>query len=118
MRRSITHILIYPAIKKLRTVAGDTLVEALAALLIAALGATLLATMVMASVSVSTTSQQALTNLYEEEQSFAPVASTKISLQVRNDDNSIQVDTEIQMYQSPNGNFTRYESLNEGGGTS
>lgn len=118
MRKSIARILIYPAITKLRTVVGDTLVEALAALLIAALGATLLATMVMSSVSVSTASQKALTNLYEEERSFAPVASTKVSLQVKNDDNSFQVDTEIQILQSPNENFTRYESLNEGGDAS
>lgn len=55
---------------KLKEKRGDTLVESLAAILIAALGATLLATMVMASVNAATTSKAALDATYRAENSM------------------------------------------------
>lgn len=96
---------------KLRNVGGDTLVEALSALLIAALGATLLATMIMVSVNVSASSQVALSNLYQEEKSLAPVQSAKDTLKIKKG-SDFEVDVGIRVYRSANGEFLRYEPLN------
>lgn len=49
---------------------GDSIAEVLVAILIAALGASLLATMVMASTNVAMSSQQALDASYEAESSL------------------------------------------------
>lgn len=56
--------------RKLSSRQGDSMVEALAAILIAVLGATMLATMVMASVSVTSRSERELSGAYAAEASL------------------------------------------------
>ena len=56
--------------EKLQDCHGDTMVEVLAAVFIAALGATMLATMVTVSASASARSQQVLNASYASENSF------------------------------------------------
>lgn len=92
---------------KLRCERGDTLVEALAALLIAVLGATLLATMVTASLSVSTTSQRSLDASYQAERVMPKIGFRDAATVTMG---SVDVAFTVQVYQSEDGTFTRYEN--------
>lgn len=92
---------------------GDTLVETLAALLIAALATTALATMVMASVSVATRSQQALDGVYTAESNivldqnvFRPAVTISIA-------GKMNTAIKCDLYSAQDGDtviFRRYES--------
>lgn len=88
---------------------GDTLVEALAAILIAALGATLLATMVMASTSVTASSGTMLQNVYQAENEttwrMTDIQKVKINLGGKEED------VEVVVYGSKDGSFVRYEDV-------
>lgn len=88
---------------------GDTLVEALAALLIAALGAALLATMVMVSTNVvaQTRSIQAA-NFDAESQTYdiTKTNSSNVAMTISAEDVSQPV--AVTVYTSKDGTFVRY----------
>lgn len=90
---------------------GDTLVETLAAILIAALGAATLATMVMAAVNVSTASQQALERTYQQEATLVemPMGSTEL-LSIQMGEASANV--KVSLFQEEDNPFIRYEYTN------
>ena len=97
---------------KLASTRGDSMVEALAALLIAVMAATLLATMVMTSTSVASSSKQALRDVYAAESAMAEIyASGDATVSL----GTISAPIKVKTYQSTdeNGNvvFTRYENV-------
>ena len=68
--------------RKLTERSGDTLVEALTAILIAALGSALLATMVMSATNIASRNERALSAVYQAESNLAtatPSGSTALS---------------------------------------
>ena len=88
---------------------GDTLVEALAALLIAALGAALLATMVVVSsgiVAQTRTVQQA--DFDAESQTYAMTGTTLISATASISAGGVNQTVPVTVYTSDNGTFVRY----------
>ena len=88
--------------EKLQDCHGDTMVEVLAAVFIAALGATMLATMVTVSASASARSQQVLNASYASENSlYGPVVSVTLP------DSSTAVPIKVSVYQS--GGYAYYE---------
>lgn len=99
-------------------VRGDTLVEALAALLIAALGAAALATMVMVAVSASTTSKAAIDSSYRSESGLAAMSDRTsagtLSISGGGLGNSFSVALDVYV----DGGFMRYEPSTGGGGNS
>ena len=90
--------------EKLQDCHGDTMVEVLAAVFIAALGATMLATMVTVSASASARSQQVLNaseNSLYDSSSYGPVVSVTLP------DSSTAVPIKVSVYQS--GGYAYYE---------
>lgn len=87
---------------------GDTLIEALAAILIAVLGAVTLSTMVVASVNISASSQAALSQIYQAEQNMKPINSIRDTVNVTL--GNVSKEFSIQLYQSQDGTFIRYEN--------
>lgn len=94
---------------------GDSMVEALVAILIAALGASLLATMVMASTNVASSSQTTLQNLYKAESDTAVqwVQHAYVNIGFGDKDESVKVD----VYGSSDGEFFRYQHMQGQGGS-
>ena len=92
---------------------GDTLVEALAAILIAALGATLLATMVMVSTNVTASSRVELQNVYKAENEsvwrMTNIQNVTISFGGKEEH------VEVIAYGSTDGKFCRYEDAGKKG---
>lgn len=88
---------------------GDTLVEALAALLIAALGAALLATMVMVSTNVvaQTRSIQAA-NFDAESQTYAQEGTSLLGSVASISAGGVTQSVPVIVYTSDNGTFARY----------
>lgn len=86
---------------------GDSLVEALVAILIAALGASLLATMVMASTNVASSSHASLQNLYKAESEMVPlgIENAYAAIGFGTKGEPIKVD----IYGSIDGEFFRYQ---------
>lgn len=67
----------FPVItSKLRSICGDSIAEALVAILIAALGVTALATMTMASTSIVSTNETVMNAVYAAEATVAEKVST------------------------------------------
>lgn len=97
------------ALKRMwRSQEGDTLIETLTAILIAALGATALATMVMASVNMTATTERALHTVYQEESSVfenSSVVGGSATIKM----SGISVSPSVNVYASDNGMFHRYE---------
>lgn len=58
-------------IKKIRSIGGESIAETLIAILIAALGAAALASMVLAATSITSTNQQMMDSAYSEESAIA-----------------------------------------------
>ena len=92
--------------EKLQDCHGDTMVEVLAAVFIAALGATMLATMVTVSASASARSQvlnasYASENSLYDSSSYGPVVSVTLP------DSSTAVPIKVSVYQS--GGYAYYE---------
>ncbi len=102
-----------------RDESGDSLVEALAALLIAALGAVLLATMVMASTQVASSTAEAFSDDYDALASLEPVSGSH-QVDVRLDAGGVSLDTsiDVSVYASDDQTFFRYESAVPPGGVS
>ena len=101
---------------KLFSVRGDTLVEALAAILIAALAATLLATMVIASVNVTASSEKALASTYAGESGMLLMPSDRgrtITIELGSAKETVNVDVYRTPATSGNPEFMRYENTNE-----
>lgn len=100
------------ALKRMwRSQEGDTLIETLTAILIAALGATALATMVMASVNMTATTERALHVVYQAESSMreeSPGLALGV-VTISMPDDGISVSTSVNVYASDNGMFHRYE---------
>ncbi|MCB7036662.1 hypothetical protein C1876_02415 [Eggerthella sinensis] len=90
---------------------GDSMVEALTAILIAVLGATMLATMVMASVSVAARSERALSASYAEETALmtSSANSNSITVTMPNGADKPGSDTqEIKVMYYTSNNYTYY----------
>lgn len=83
------------------------MVEALAAILIAALGATLLATMVMTSVNVSSTSQRVLETSYDDESALLSSEGHNETISVDVAGSSAAVD--VKLFGS--GSYEYYEDV-------
>ena len=91
--------------EKLQDCHGDTMVEA--AVFIAALGATMLATMVTVSASASARSQQVLNASYASENSLYDSSSYGPVVSVTLPDSSTAVPIKVSVYQS--GGYAYYE---------
>lgn len=97
---------------RLANARGDTIVEALMALLIAAMGAAALATMVMAAMNATITTQETRDKIYQAEStmvkssdiSSAAIISVGAGEGVSAQDCSVKV----ALYVSPDGTFVRY----------
>ena len=92
--------------EKLQDCHGDTMVEVLAAVFIAALGATMLATMVTVSASARR-SQQVLNASYASENSLYDSSSYGPVVSVTLPDSSTAVPIKVSVYQS--GGYAYYE---------
>lgn len=84
---------------------GDSMVEALAAILIASLGTILLATMVMTSVNVASSSQAALSDVYEAEETSSHSSFGNVNIMLGSAETSLRIDA----YYSEDGTFVRFE---------
>lgn len=98
---------------------GDSLVEALAALLIAALATTLLVTMVLASTNVASSTEGDLTRAYEAQSAMDQTGTDTFRVRIDTPDGPLDGDIPVVIYTSEDGSFTRYEdAAGEGGGSS
>lgn len=79
---------------------GDSMVEVLSAILIATLGATLLATMVMAAVSTTSRSEQALDDAYRAEAALFDHVENGKAVTVELPDGAGTVDIGVKVYGS------------------
>ena len=93
--------------EKLQDCHGDTMVEVLAAVFIAALGATMLASMVTVSATASARSQQVLNASYAAEASLYDSSSYGPVVSVTLPDSSTAVPIKVSVYQS--GGYAYYE---------
>ncbi|MRX81768.1 hypothetical protein GJG86_04585 [Eggerthella sp. HF-4214] len=97
--------------RKLADQRGDTMVEALAAILIAALGATMLATMVVASVSVASRSERVLNDAYADESGLYGAGTlSKVIVRVPSDTSLSSDDYPIDVTLFTSGEYSCYSS--------
>lgn len=95
---------------RLANARGDTIVEALMALLIAAMGAAALATMVMAAMNATITTQEMRDNIYQAESTMVSSDKTVATISVAAGEGVGMQDCSVKatLYASPDGTFVRY----------
>lgn len=102
-----------------RDIRGDSLVEALAALLIAALATTLLVTMVLASTNVASTTRNDLMRSYDAQSAMDQTGIDTLRVRIDTPDGPLDGDIPVVVYTSRDGSYSRYEdAAGEGGGSS
>ncbi|MEG2531841.1 MAG: hypothetical protein RSB04_02395 [Gordonibacter sp.] len=100
--------LCFAARQKARNASGDSLVEAIAAILIAALGAALLATMVMSSASATMRNQERLSALYTAESTLAsPSGGTEVTVVIQSGSLTMPIEIPALLYSEDE--YIRYE---------
>lgn len=98
---------------------GDSLVEALAALLVAALATTLLVTMVMASTDIASTTENELARVYDAQSAMNRTGNDTLRVHIEADGGFLDEGIPVSVYASEDGSFTRYENAaGDGGGSS
>jgi type II secretory pathway pseudopilin PulG len=96
--------------QKLRSKAGDTLVEVLVAILIAALGATALATMTLTATTVISKNEAAMAAVYEAEQEIAQrTNSEEAAVRISGGGLGVSVEIPVWVYDDAQGDFKRFE---------
>jgi type II secretory pathway pseudopilin PulG len=96
--------------QKLRSRAGDTLVEVLVAILIAALGATALATMTLTATTVINKNEAAMAAIYEAEQEIAQRANgEEAAVRISGGGLGGSVEVPVWVYDDTQGDFKRFE---------
>lgn len=95
---------------RLADVRGDTIAEALVALLIAAMGAAALATMVMAAMNATITTQEMRDNIYQAESTMVGSDKTVATISVAAGEGvgMQECDVKVTLYSSPDDTFVRY----------
>lgn len=95
---------------RLADVRGDTIAEALVALLIAAMGAAALATMVMAAMNAAVSTQEMRDNVYQAESTMVSSEKTVATISVAAGEGvgMQECDVKVTLYASPDGTFVRY----------
>lgn len=96
--------------RKLKDVRGDSLVESLVAILIAALGTAALATMVMAATSSSVQTQTTLERTYAAESAVTDSAASLDSVTIKA--GAAEMSVKVDGYRSDDDLFVRYEDRN------
>lgn len=94
---------------KLTSTQGDSFAEVLVAILIAALGAALLASMVTAASNVTISSEKKLTELHEAESDLAASAAGKTNKLFITGGNLANTGLELEILVYTNDDFSRYE---------
>ena len=106
---SLAHRVVQAARKRLSNERGDTIAEVLVALLIAALGAALLATMVMVSGSAVSQTREAQAAAYDaESQTYAAAGDVEQGATVSLSAGSTTGSVAVTVYSSEDGAYARY----------